>query len=63
MLTLLHNPPDDPLVMDHTILHVARLQQDINALEDLSNGGLLQPIAPDLSSQMAENSLPLQRIQ
>ncbi|KAH1252917.1 hypothetical protein GmHk_04G009739 [Glycine max] len=63
LLTLLHNPPDDPLVLDHTILHVAHLQQDIKALEDLSNNGLLQPIAPDLSSQMAENPLLFQRIQ
>ncbi|KAE9586989.1 putative Zinc finger, SWIM-type [Lupinus albus] len=63
LLTLLHNPPDDPLVLDHTILHVARLQEDIKALEDLSNIGLLQPLAPDLSSQMAENSLFFQRLQ
>ncbi|KHN16480.1 hypothetical protein glysoja_036582 [Glycine soja] len=51
LLTLLHNPPDDPLVLDLTILHVTHLQQDIKALEDFSNNGLLQPIAPDLSSQ------------
>ncbi|OIW15052.1 hypothetical protein TanjilG_13979 [Lupinus angustifolius] len=61
LLTLLHNPPDDPLVLDHTILHVTHLQQDIKALEDLSNIGLLQPLAPDLSSQMAENPLFFQR--
>lgn len=61
LLTLLHNPPDDPLVLDHTVLHVARLQQDIKALEDLSNSGLLQPIVPDLSSQMADNPLLFQR--
>lgn len=63
LLTLLHNPPDDPLVLDLTILHVTHLQQDIKALEDFSNNGLLQPIAPDLSSQMAENPLLFQRIQ
>ncbi|XP_061346206.1 uncharacterized protein LOC133291878 isoform X2 [Gastrolobium bilobum] len=62
LLTLLHNSPDDPLVLDHAILHVARLQQDIKALEDLSNSGLLQPLAPDLSSQMAENPLLLRRL-
>ncbi|XP_028779360.1 uncharacterized protein LOC114735774 [Neltuma alba] len=57
LLNLLHNPPDDPLVLDHTILHVARLQQDIKSLEDLSNDGLLQPLPSDLSHQMAENSM------
>jgi hypothetical protein len=62
LLTLLNNPPDDPLVLDHTILHVARLQQDIKFLKDLSNGGLLHPVAPDLSSQIAENPLPFQHI-
>ena len=63
LLTLLNNPPDDPLVLDHTILYVARLQQDIKALEDLSNSGLLHPIAPDLSSQMAANPLLFQHLQ
>lgn len=62
LLNLLHNPPDDPLVLDHTILHMARLQQEIKSLEDLSNNGLLQPLPPDLSSQMAENSLLFQRL-
>jgi hypothetical protein len=41
---------------------VARLQQDIKFLKDLSNGGLLHPVAPDLSSQIAENPLPFQHI-
>ncbi|XP_057731340.1 uncharacterized protein LOC130946573 isoform X1 [Arachis stenosperma] len=62
LLTLLHNPPDDPLVLDHTVLHVARLQQDIKALEELSNSGLLQPLASDLSSQMAVNPLLFQHL-
>ncbi|KAF7830218.1 uncharacterized protein G2W53_012551 [Senna tora] len=62
LLTLIHNAPDDPLVLDHAILHVARLQQDIKALEELSNNGLLQPLAPDLSSQVAENSLLFQQL-
>ncbi|XP_054798607.1 uncharacterized protein LOC129303357 [Prosopis cineraria] len=62
LLNLLHNPPDDPLVLDHAILHVARLQQDIKSLEDLSNNGLLQPLPSDLSSQMAENSLLFQHL-
>lgn len=57
LLTLIQNPPDDPLVLDHAILHVARLQQDIKSLEELSNNGLLQPLPPDLSSPMAENLL------
>lgn len=63
LLTLLNNPPDDPLVLDHTNLHVARLQQEIKAMEDLSNSGLLHPIAPDLSSQIAGSPLLFQRLQ
>lgn len=63
LLNLLHNPPDDPLVLEHTVLHVARLQQDIKTLEDLSNSGLLQPIAPDLISEMAENPIVFQHLQ
>jgi hypothetical protein len=63
LLTLLNNPPDDPLVLDHAILHVACLQQDVKSLEDLSNGGLLNPIAPNLSSQITENPLLFQRLQ
>lgn len=55
LLTLLQNPPDDPIVLDHAVLHAARLQQDIKGLEELSNNGLLQPLAPEISSQVAEN--------
>lgn len=57
LLTLLQNPPDDPLVLDHAILHATRLQQDIKGLEELSNNGLLQPLPPDISSHAAENIL------
>ncbi|KAJ7966088.1 Zinc finger protein [Quillaja saponaria] len=57
LLTLLQNPPDDPLVLDHAILHVVRLQQDIKGLEDLSNSGLLPPLPTDVNSQISENSL------
>ncbi|PIA42565.1 hypothetical protein AQUCO_02000185v1 [Aquilegia coerulea] len=46
LLSLLQNPPDDPIVLDHAILHATRLQQDIKSLEDLSNNGLLQPLPP-----------------
>lgn len=55
LLTLLQNPPDDPLVLDHAVLHATRLQQDIKGLEELSNSGLLQPLPPDITSQVAEN--------
>ncbi|KAB1222177.1 hypothetical protein CJ030_MR2G023415 [Morella rubra] len=48
LLTLLQNPPDDPLVLEHAILHGTRLQQDIKGLEDLSNSGLLQPLPPEI---------------
>ncbi|KAK9279360.1 hypothetical protein L1049_013039 [Liquidambar formosana] len=57
LLTLLQNPPDDPLVLDHAILHVARLQQDIKGLEDLSNSGLLHPLPPETNSQLVDNFL------
>lgn len=56
LLTLLQNPPDDPLVLDHTILHAARFQQDIKSLEDLSDSGLLQPVQPDMNCQVTENT-------
>lgn len=52
LLTLLQNPPDDPLVLEHAILRVSRLQQDIKGLEDLSNNGLLQPSPPEMNSQL-----------
>ncbi|XP_048331795.1 uncharacterized protein LOC107411131 [Ziziphus jujuba] len=57
LLTLLQNPPDDPLVLDHAVLHATRLQQDIKGLEELSNNGLLQPLPPEISSQVTENIL------
>ncbi|PON65595.1 Zinc finger, SWIM-type [Parasponia andersonii] len=57
LLTLLQNPPDDPLVLDHAILHATRLQQDVKGLEELSNNGLLQALPPDISSHAAENIL------
>lgn len=55
LLTLLQNPPDDPLVLEHAILHGTRLQQDIKGLEDLSNSGLLQPLPPEINAQVADN--------
>lgn len=57
LLTLLQNPPDDPLVLDHAILHATRLQQDIKGLEVLSNSGLLQPLPSEISSHVADNIL------
>ncbi|XWS73043.1 hypothetical protein CRYUN_Cryun02cG0091900 [Craigia yunnanensis] len=57
LLSLLHNPPDDPVVLDHAILCATRLQQDIKGLEDLSNSGLLQQLPPELNSQIADNTL------
>ncbi|BBN68773.1 SWIM zinc finger family protein [Prunus dulcis] len=57
LLTLLQNPPDDPVVLDHAILHATRLQQDIKGLEVLSNSGLLQPLPSEISSHVADNIL------
>lgn len=55
LLNLLQNPPDDPLVLEHAILHVTRLQQDIKGLEELSNSGVLQPLPFEVNPQMAVN--------
>ncbi|KAH7845854.1 hypothetical protein Vadar_006700 [Vaccinium darrowii] len=63
LLNLLQNPPDDPLVLDHAILHATRLQQDIKALEDLSNSGLLPPLPTDTNSQTTDNLLLFPRFQ
>jgi hypothetical protein len=57
LLTLLQNPPDDPLVLEHAILRVSRLQQDIKGLEDLSNNGLLQPSPPEMNTQVGDSLL------
>ncbi|XP_052204058.1 uncharacterized protein LOC127809315 isoform X2 [Diospyros lotus] len=54
LLNLLQNPPDDPLVLDHAVLHATRLQQNIKDLEDLSNSGMLQPLPPETNSQMVD---------
>lgn len=57
LLTLLQNPPDDPVVLDHAILHATRLQQDIKGLEVISNSGLLQPLPSEISSHVSDNIL------
>ncbi|KAL0312024.1 UNVERIFIED_CONTAM: hypothetical protein Sradi_5601700 [Sesamum radiatum] len=62
LLNLLQNLPDDPLVLEHAIAHVTRLQQDIKNLEDLSNSGLLQPLSFGTNSIPAENIQPFPRI-
>ncbi|KAL3844136.1 hypothetical protein ACJIZ3_001539 [Penstemon smallii] len=43
LLNLLQNLPEHPIVLEHAISHVTRLQHDIKRLEDLLNRGLLQP--------------------
>ncbi|KAJ4707996.1 Zinc finger protein [Melia azedarach] len=63
LLSLLQNPPDDPLVLEHAILHATRLQQDIKGLEELSNSGLLQPLPPEVNSQTAVNLQLFSRLQ
>ncbi|XP_050366502.1 uncharacterized protein LOC126784978 isoform X2 [Argentina anserina] len=57
LLTLLQNPPYNPVVLDHAILHATRLQQDIKGLEDLSNSGLLQSLPSEINSNVADNML------
>ncbi|KAJ9168353.1 hypothetical protein P3X46_019890 [Hevea brasiliensis] len=53
LLTLMQNPPDDPLVIEHATC----LQHDIKGLEDLSSSGLLQPLPPEVNPQIGENPL------
>eukprot|EP01018_Ginkgo_biloba_P040190 Gb_37568 [translate_table: standard] len=56
MLSLLQNPPDDPIVLDHAIVHATRMQNDLKGLADLSNHGLLQPVLQlDAHGQGFEN--------
>ncbi|KAH9799409.1 swim-type domain-containing protein [Citrus sinensis] len=55
LLSLLQNPPDDPLVLEYAIVHATRLQQDIKGLEELSNSGLLQPLPLEVNPHMALN--------
>ncbi|KAG8375530.1 hypothetical protein BUALT_Bualt10G0109300 [Buddleja alternifolia] len=62
LVDLLLNLPDDPLVLEHAISHVTRLQQDIKSLEDLSNNGLLQPLSSGTNSTLADNIQPFRRI-
>lgn len=57
LLTLLQNLPDDPVVLDHAILHATRLQQDIKGLEELSNSGLLQSLPSEVNSHVVDGIL------
>ncbi|XP_058074764.1 uncharacterized protein LOC131223372 isoform X2 [Magnolia sinica] len=59
LLSLLQNPPDDPIVLDHAILHATRMQQDLKGLEELSNNGLLQPLNPfETIAHVVDNLVP-----
>ncbi|KAL2525513.1 zinc ion binding [Abeliophyllum distichum] len=62
LLSLLENMPDDPLVLEHAVSHVTRLQQDIKSLEELSNSGLLQPLHSDTNFLMPDNLQTFQRL-
>lgn len=61
LVSLLQNLPDDPLVLEHAISHVTRMQQDIKSLEDLANSGLLQPLSSGTNRMVAENVQPFPR--
>ncbi|GMG99040.1 hypothetical protein Nepgr_000880 [Nepenthes gracilis] len=54
-LTLMQNVSNDPLVLQHAILHPTTSQQENTPLEDLSSSGLLQPLPPDSSYHMSNN--------
>lgn len=54
---LLHNPADKSIVFDHAILHSPSIHLKVKGLEDLSDGGLLQPILADINSQLEDNIL------
>ncbi|KAM7274630.1 hypothetical protein ACFE04_016496 [Oxalis oulophora] len=62
LLTLLQNPPDDPVALDHAILHVTRLQQDVKSLEELANNGLLQSLPIEMNSPSMDNPLLYTRL-
>lgn len=62
LLNLLQNLPDDPLVLEHAISQVTRLQQDIKSLEDLANSGLLQPLSSGTITMLPDNIQPFPRI-
>lgn len=44
LVNLMQNPPDDPIVLDHAIFHLTRLQQEVKGLVDMSNSGMLLPL-------------------
>ncbi|ERN03925.1 hypothetical protein AMTR_s00078p00196690 [Amborella trichopoda] len=59
LLSLLQNPPDDPIVLDHAMVHATRMQQDLKGLEELSSRGLLQPVIHlETNSNGAESFVP-----
>ncbi|XP_073019507.1 uncharacterized protein [Primulina eburnea] len=62
LLNMLQNLPDDPLVLEHSIAHLKRLQQDIKSLEDLSNNGLLQQLPSTTNSTLSDNLQHFPRI-
>ncbi|KAL8537126.1 hypothetical protein ACS0TY_012345 [Phlomoides rotata] len=62
LLNLLQNLPDDPLVLEHAISQVTRMQQDIKSLEDLANSGLLQPLSTGTNTVLPDNIQPFPRI-
>lgn len=62
LVDLLQNLPDDPLVLEHAISRVTRLQQDIKSLEELSNSGLLQPLSSGTNSVIGHNIQHLPRM-
>lgn len=55
LLNLLQNLPDDPLILEHAISHVKRLQHDIKSLEELSSSGLLQPLSSSGANSTASD--------
>ncbi|XP_068652828.1 uncharacterized protein [Aristolochia californica] len=58
LLGLLANPPDDPIVLDHAIVHATKMQQELKGLEELSSVGLLQPLPPNEMNALLGNDLP-----
>ncbi|KAL5975154.1 hypothetical protein ACLOJK_031833 [Asimina triloba] len=63
LLSLLQNPPDDPIVLDHAILLANRMQQDLKGLEELSSNGLLLSVNPsDMIQHVGDNPLPQARL-
>ncbi|KAG9459315.1 hypothetical protein H6P81_003823 [Aristolochia fimbriata] len=57
LLGLLVNPPDDPIALEHAIVHATKMQEELKSMEDLSSVGLLQSLPPNEMNDLVGNGL------